>query len=206
MQDVKAACQSCHVKDYNERAQIYADKLGVKIGSGAAPAAGANASEPAKPAPGAPQPASNSNPIVVEKQPVIDYVEQYNQSVLGQTSVNWGNIIVAIMIVMIVILGGTVVFFNERKLRGSPARKNTIDAAGNEIIRLEDYPEDVIALLPRLKALNPVGRKALGKLLKNPEAAAELLLTLSRLDPDLIKQMKGLDRDAQALLIALAGD
>ena len=206
MQDVKAACQSCHVKDFNERAQIYAEKLGVKIGSGAAPAAGANSSEPTKPAPEAPQPASNSNPIVVENQPVIDYVEQYNESVLGQTTVNWGNIIVAIMIVMIVLIGGTVVYFNERKVRGFPALKNTMDAAGNEIIRLEDYPEDVIALLPRLKALNPVGRKALGKLLKNPEVASELLLTLSRLDPDLIKQMKGLDRDAQALLIALAGD
>ena len=205
LQDVKSACQSCHVKDFNERAQIYADKLGVKIGSGAAPAAGSGSAAPTSPAPAA-APSSNNGPVVVENQPVIDYVEQYNESVLGKTTVNWGNVIVAIMILVIVILGGTVIYFNEGKLRGIPASKAAVTGSDAEPIRLEDYPTEVLALLPKLKALNPVGRKALSKLLKNPEAASDLLLTLSRLDPDLIKQMKGLDREAQALLIALAGD
>ena len=207
LSDVKAACQSCHVKDYNERAKIYADKLGVQIGSGAAPAAGSGTPAPTKSAPAAAaQPASGSGPVVVENQPVTDYVEQYNESVLGKTVVNWGNIIVAVMIVILVIVGGTVVFLNERKLRGLPLSKSPVAEGQAEPMRLEDLPEDVVALLPRLKALNPVGRKALGRLLKDPEAASELLLTISRLDPSLIKQMKGLDRDAQSLLIALAGD
>ena len=213
LSDVKAACASCHMKDFNDRAKVYADKLGVQIGAGAAPAAANGTAEPTKSAPAAvgstpaaAQPASNSGPVDVENQPVTDYVEQYNELVLGKTTVNWGNIIVAVMIVILVIVGGAVVYLNERKLRGVSTPKNIKVEGEVEAVRLEDFPEEVVALLPKLKALNPVGRKALGKLLKNPEAASDLLLTLSRLDPDLIKKMKGLDREAQSLLIALAGD
>lgn len=206
LSDVKAACQSCHVQDYNERAKVYADKLGVQVGSGA-PAA---SSSPTPSAPAAnnqsPSQPSSSGPVVVENGPVIDYVEQYNESVAGKTSINWGNVIVAIMIVVMVIVGGAVVYLNERKLRGGSEAKIVKAEGEPESIHLEDYPAEVVALLPKIKALNPVGRKALGKLLTHPDAASDLLLTLSRLDPDLIKRMKGLDREAQALLIALAGD
>ncbi len=208
LSDVKAACQSCHAQDLDARVKVYADKLGVQVGSGA-PAA---SSSPTPSAPAAnnqspSQPSSSgSGPVVVENGPVIDYVQQYDETVAGKTPINWGNIIVAIMIMVIVIVGGAVVYLNERKLRGG-SKAETVKAEGEtESIRLEDYPAEVIALLPKIKALNPVGRKALGKLLTNPDAASDLLLTLSRLDPDLIKRMKGLDREAQALLIALAGD
>ena len=211
LSDVKAACQSCHVKDYNERAKIYADKLGVPVGGAAAPAAGSGTAEPTKSAPaaasgGAAAPAAGSGPVVVENQPVTDYVEQYNESVLGKTAVNWGNIIVAVMIVIMVIVGGAIVYLNERKLRGPIQAKAPSTTAEAEPVRLEDYSQEVLMLLPKIKALNPVGRKALAKLLANPDAASDLLYTLSRLDPALIKQMRGLDREAQALLIALAGD
>jgi hypothetical protein len=212
LQDVKAACQSCHVKDYNERAQIYAVKLGIQIGGGAVPAANGGTTESTKSAPvdvegtpASPQPASGSE-LVVENQPVINYVEQYNQSVLGKTVINWGNVIVSIMIVIIVIVGGAIIYQNEHKLRGFVSPKNNKAEAELDHIRLEDYPDEIIALLPQIKALNPVGRKALSKLLKNPDAASDLLLSLSRLDPGLIKQMKGLDRESQSLLIALAGE
>jgi len=206
LSDVKAACQSCHVQDLNERVKVYADKLGVQAGSGA-PAASASPT-PSAPAANSQSPSqpSSSGPVVVESGPVVDYVEQYNESVAGKTPINLGNLIVAIMIVLMVVVGGTVVYLNERKLRGAgPAGEVRMDAE-TEPIRLEDYPTEVTALLPKLKALNPVGRKALAKLLSNPDAASDLLLTFSRLDPDLIKRMKGLDREAQALLIALAGD
>lgn len=210
LSDVKAACQSCHVQDLDARAKVYADILGVQVGTGggtastsptqAAPAS--NNQPPSQPS------SSGSGPVVVDtsNQPTIDYVQQYDESVLGKTTINWGNIIVAIMIVIMVIVGGTVVYLNERKLRGGSEAKPAVKVEGEVEIRLEDYPAEVLALLPKVKALNPVGRKALAKLLSNPDAASDLLLTLSRLDPDLIKHMKGLDREAQALLIALAGD
>ena len=213
LSDVKAACASCHAKDFMDRAKVYADKLGVQVGAGAAPSAGNGTAEPTKSAPiaaantpAAAQPAAGGNPVVVENQPVTDYVEQYNESVLGKATINWGNIIVAIMIVILLVVGGAVVILNERKLRGVLTPKITKIEGEVEPIRLEDFPEEILELLPKLKALNPVGRKALGKLLKNPDAASDLLLTISRLDPDLIKKMKGLDRDAQSLLIALALD
>lgn len=212
LQDVKSSCSACHVKDTAGRARIYAEKLGITPGTGAAPAANATAAPAA--ASGAAQasavpanpPSSGDSAVLVENQPVTDYVEQYNASVLGQTTVNWGNVIVAAMIVVMVIIGGALVYLNERKLRGgsAPIVPSTGDEA--ETLRLEDFPDEIVALLPKLKALNPVGRKALGRLLANPDAASDLLYTLSRLDPDLIKRMKGLDRQAQALLIALAGD
>jgi len=205
LSDVKAACQSCHAQDLNARVKVYADKLGVQAGNGA-PAASSSPT-PAAPATNnqSPSQPSSSGPVVVESGPVIDYVQQYNESVAGKTPINWGNIIVAIIIVMIVIVGGAVVYLNERKLRdGSEAKPVKVE--GEVEIRFEDYPAEVIALLPKIKALNPVGRKALAKLLTNSDADSDLLLTLSRLDPDLIKRMKGLDREAQALLIALAGD
>ena len=227
MQDVKAACQSCHVKDYTQRAQVYADKLGVQVGAGAAaPAAGASpeatqgagaapAASDNTPVPGASpdsgassaaaQPSSGGG-VVVDNPTTIDYAKQYDESVLGKTTVNWGNIIVAIMIVLLVFGGGTLIYLNERKLRGLGISSETTAGSAGVSLNPADYPEDVIALLPQLKALNPVGRKALARLLKNPEASTELLLTLSRLDPELIKKMKGLDREAQSLLIALAGD
>lgn len=212
LQDVKAACQSCHVKDYTDRAKIYADKLGITVGSAAAPAAGSGTAEPTKSAPAAvestpaaAQPAAGGG-VVVGNQPVVDYKGQYNQSVLGKTTINWGNIIVAIMIVALVIGGGTLIYLNERKLRGLTSPSAAPAEGEAAPVRIEDLPAELVALLPKLKALNPVGLKALARLLKNPDAATDLLLTLSRLDPALIKQMKGLDREAQALLIALAGD
>jgi hypothetical protein len=64
----------------------------------------------------------------------------------------------------------------------------------------------VAALLPKIAALNPVGRHALARLLENPEEAAELLHNLSRLDPELVRRIRSLDRDARALLLALSGD
>lgn len=208
LSDVKAACQSCHAQDLDARVKVYADKLGVQVGSGASAAS----TSPTQAAPASTSqlpsqsPSSGSGPVVVDnKQPVIDYVQQYDETVAGKTPINWGNIIVAIMIVVMVIVGGTVVYLNERKLRGGN-EAHPVKTEGEVEIRLEDYPTEVLALLPKVKALNPVGRKALAKLLTNPDAASDLLLTLSRLDPDLIKRMKGLDREAQALLIALAGD
>ena len=209
LQDVKSACTSCHVKDTAARAQVYADKLGIAIGAGSPP----NASSPTNgtdvpPAASAPaNPPAMGNGVVVENQPVIDYVEQYNETVLGKAAVNWGNAIVSVLIVLIVIIGGVVVFFNERKLRGASMPQAPKSGGEPEAVRLEDYQQEILELLPKIKALNPAGRKALGRLIADPEAASELLIILSRLDPDLVKRMQGLDREAQALLIvAHAGD
>ena len=74
------------------------------------------------------------------------------------------------------------------------------------VLTIEGISPEVSALIPQLEALNPLGRKALAKLLENPEEASDLLFRLSRLDPDLVRQVRGLDRDTRSMLLAMAGN
>jgi hypothetical protein len=62
-----------------------------------------------------------------------------------------------------------------------------------------------MALLSRIEMLNPLGRRALARLLADPDAASDLLYRLSKLDPALIEQVRNLDRDARSLLVGMAG-
>jgi len=64
----------------------------------------------------------------------------------------------------------------------------------------------VTALLPQIAKLSPVGLHALKRLLENPEQANEMLHSLSRLDPELIRRIRTLDEGSRAMLLALSGD
>ena len=208
LSDVNAACAQCHPADLMERAQVYASTLGVEIGQGgssessgetAAPASEATTSQPA---------AESSIPsaMVVSGEEVVDYVQQYDESVLGVKPVNWGNLILVFMIVVVGAGGGAFVYWNERRLRGVTARKPAKPAAVAQVPVVEGYSLDVTALLPLLAKLNPVGLHSLKKLLADPDQANELLHGLSNLDPELVKRIRSLDHDSRALLLALAGD
>jgi hypothetical protein len=78
--------------------------------------------------------------------------------------------------------------------------------AAEEVVQIEGYPDEVVALLPKIARLNPIGLHGLRKLLESPEEASELLYSVSRLDPDLVRRLRRLDRDSKALLLALSGD
>ena len=73
-------------------------------------------------------------------------------------------------------------------------------------LKIEGYPDQVVALLPKIAQLNPLGLHALRRLLENPEEASQLLHSLSRLDPELVRRVRGLDQESKALLLALSGD
>lgn len=201
MANVQASCQQCHPNDLDERAQVYAVVLGVEVGQG-------GGTTPAAPAATeAPAAAPQAEPLagMVVNQPTIDYVQQYNETVLGQARpVNVGNVILILLAVGLLAGGGAFVYFNERKLRGTLEQAKVREEP--QAVCLEDYPQEVVALLPQVAALNPIGRRALQRLLANPEAASNLLHSLSKIDPDLIRKFKSLDREAQALLLALSGD
>jgi hypothetical protein len=64
----------------------------------------------------------------------------------------------------------------------------------------------VVALLPKIAQLNPIGLHALQRILENPEDASEMLHSLSRLDPELVRRMRALDHESRTLLLALSGD
>ncbi len=221
LSDVQAACQGCHPQDLMERAQVYATALGVEIGmAGGNPPSEVDtevdtktsddtaASAETEPAELAAPPAAN---LSIPAADLVDYNQIYAETVLGEKQVNWGNVLLAAMIALILAGGGAFVYLNERKLRGlplfpKPAHKGGETRFESLSIAAESLPPQVLELLPQLAKLNPKGLHALKKLLEDPDQASELLYSLARLDPDLLGRIRSLDRDTRALLLALAGD
>ncbi len=218
--DINASCLSCHPADVEALAQVYATTLGVEIGSGG-PAGGSTgggagattggssaASGSFAPAASAPPAASGSVVVDTSTTPgIVDYSQQYNETVLGQRTINWGNIILAVSSVLLFAGGSVFVYTNERKLRGlSALPKAAAPAAAAEPVNPADYSQEVLAFLPQIARLNPIGRHALQRLLEDPDQAADLLVNLSRLDPELVQKMRGLNRESRALLLALSAE
>jgi hypothetical protein len=207
--DVKAGCNSCHPTDYMEKAEIYATTLGVQTGDGGA-TSGGNAQPTSMPS----SPTTTAAPvpaIVVNEPGEIDYVKQYDETVLGKRAINWGNIIVSVLIAGILLGGGAFVYWNERRLRGLPGflpfgKVTSKPVENTKVPIVEGYPIEVTALLPMLAKLNPQGLHALQRILRNPDQANDMLHALSHVDPELIRRVKALDDDSRALLLALAGN
>lgn len=214
MSDVQAGCQSCHPADLMERAEVYATALGVEIGTGGGAAAGSSgeaSSAGGAQASAGGESATSTPGIVVDSggsADIIDYNQRYEETVLGKRVVNWGNVILWVLIAATALGGGAFVYFNERKLRGLPAlpsvRPQPAEEAPAAQVKVPGYPDEVSATLPLIARLNPVGLAALKRLLENPEEANELLLSLSRLDPQLVRRVRSMDRDTRALLLALS--
>ena len=219
LSDVQAGCASCHPNDLMDRAQVYATALGVEVGtsgggkapnppSSSPPSSGSSAATPGVSS-SAPLGPGNSE-LVVASPNIIDYNQRYAETVLGQRSVNWGNLIVSVLIIMLGFGGGGFVFWNERRLRMAKQPEEASPQAARAVLpvalEIEGYPAEVTALLPKISKLNPVGLHALRRLLVNPEEASELLHSLSRLDPELVQRVRTLDRESKALLLALSGD
>lgn len=212
LSDVQAGCASCHPADLSERAEVYAAVLGVEVGMGGGSNTPAQPSGSQDASAAAGESSSQSSPpaMMVASSDVIDYNQRYAETVLGQRQVNWGDVILSLMIVMVAVGGGGFVYWNERRRRGLPLipanMRPSADSTPRESVQIEGYPDEVAALLPKIARLNPVGLHALKKLLENPDQASELLHSLSRLDPDLVRSVRSLDRESKALLLALSGD
>lgn len=208
--DIQTNCASCHPGDAADKAKVYAAALGVTIGGGGGAPGGGSPTEP----PAAPQPTSAA-PAMVTQAPIeaggaglIDYGAQYAETAEGRTPANWGNIIAGVLIALLAIGGGGFVLWNERRLRRtrvSPTRAQATAASASALPSLDGISPETIALLSKIEALNPLGRRALMRLLADPDAASDLLYRLSKLDPALIEQVRNLDRDARSLLVGMAG-
>jgi hypothetical protein len=209
-EDIKAGCASCHPNDYTQLAQEYATTLGVTLGAG-------GSTTPSQPTPQATTtvtstmetlPSSGAGGIVVSQPGSIDYVQQYQQSVLGIGSINWGNVILVLIILGLVFGGGAFIYWNERRRRGLKGfftLRSAPQPQVGDVPVVEGYSSEVTALLPLLAQLNPVGLHALKRILANPEQANEMLHALSHLDPELVKRVQALDKDSRAMLLAMAG-
>ncbi len=217
LDNVQVSCGNCHAADLDERATVYAVALGVEIGSGGGsgsePPANTDgggggggetavAPSPAKPDTASPAPAAPSG-LVVNDPNVIDYVARYNETVLGIKVVNWGDRILLGLIAITLGGGGGFVVWNERR-RQQPISPVSESVLAEQKSKYPDYPPQVIALLPRLSQLSADAWQDLYQFLEDPTKAQALLHDLVRLQPDLVHQVRQLDRESQALLLALA--
>ncbi len=203
--DVKAGCAMCHPDDYTQLAQGYATTLGVTLGEGGTVPPAGTTPEPS--AMITEEPAPPEGAIVISQPETIDYVQQYDETVLGEVSINWGNVILVVMILGILLGGGAFVYWNERRRKGLKGfyTKKAAQPVEGAVPVVEGYATDVTELLPLIARLNPVGLHALKRLLANPDQANEMLHALSHLDPELVRRIQALDKDTRALLVAMAG-
>lgn len=180
LSDVKASCQQCHSKDLMDRAQVYATILNVKLGSGDnTPSPVTPTSVPANIATTVPQQPSSAQPtaqavvnapvnneLVVDDPNVVDYVQRYNEIVLGERPVNWGNITLITLIGLVVVVGGGFVLFNEIRISRTSIEMKKVEG---------EYPAEVVAMLPALARLKSQTLKTLKNILNNPQKTDKVL-------------------------------
>ena len=173
LSDIQAACQQCHVADLDARAQVYADALGVTVGSGsAAPAAAGSDAAPVAVDSSVSAPSSNQcNEIVVDDPNAVDYAANYEEIVLGRKPTNWGNMILAGMIGLMLVGGGGFVVTREKFINVKFGDTKAVDA---------EYPADVVEMLPKIAGLKAGTRKALKNVLdhKKADKALDLMDTV----------------------------
>jgi hypothetical protein len=185
LSDIKASCQSCHPSDYQAKAQVYATKLGIQMGSSSAsgssngtsaPTAAASAMPASSNTLSTPQPVAVQQSALAPNNPdLVNYVQRYNENVLGQYPINWGNVILLIMIGALLIGGGALVISREGLVKVS--FKDTKPVEG-------EYPADVVEMVPQIAKLKPNARKSLRRLLEKPDATAEVLTSIDKLTDD----------------------
>ncbi|HTX91970.1 MAG TPA: hypothetical protein VMC09_12220 [Anaerolineales bacterium] len=165
LSDVAASCKSCHPKDYQARAQVFATSLGVTLGAGS-PAATTAASAPAASAATATTvPAATQAAAVVPAADIVDYSQRYDEVALGKKPANVGNIIMIVLIVALVLGAGLFIARREGWFKISFQDTKTIQGS---------YPADVVDMVPDLAKLKPAARKDLRTILSKPATAAEL--------------------------------
>ena len=115
--DVTYTCATCHTEDCSSRAQAYASALGVTAGQG-----GGGATSPKGPAPLiplAPRVAGTGDTPLILGQATSPFVESSlpGGDVSAETpGVNWGNVALALIALILLLGGGSYAFWNERRI------------------------------------------------------------------------------------------
>jgi hypothetical protein len=178
LSDVKASCQQCHVADLDARAQVYAEALGVTIGSGtASPATGSGEAAAPVSAESAPVASSSCNEIVVDDPNAVNYAANYDEIVLGRKPTNWGNMILMGMIGLMALGGGGLVVTREKFINVKFGDTRAVD---------NEYPADVVEMLPKIAGLKADTRKSLKNVLdhKKADKALDLLDIIIKKDEE----------------------
>ena len=167
LSDIKASCQQCHPDDLEARAQVYATALNIEIGSGSTPAT-TNGNTPSSTTVDTSQTSTSptSTELDYSDPNLVNYVQTYDEAVLGKTPTNWGNVILLAMISMLLVGGGGFVISNEKLINVTFGDTKKV---GNE------FPSEAVDMLPAISKLNTKSRKSLKKVLDNPEKAGKVL-------------------------------
>jgi hypothetical protein len=171
LSDIAAACKSCHAKDFEAKAQVYATTLGVTVGSGGtAPTVVAGQLAASTTAVATVVPVAQA--AVVPVADMVDYSQRYDEVALGKKPANIGNIILSVLIAVLVLGGGFFIARREGWFKVSFQDTKAIQGS---------YPADVVDLVPELAKLKPVARKNLRKILSKPATATELFALVTKL-------------------------
>jgi len=168
LSDIKAGCMQCHPNDYEELAKEYASILGVEVGSSAeTSSAGDTASGGNAVSTTASSNAPCATDLAIDDPNLVDYVQRYDEIVLGKKPFNLGNAILLGMIGIVAVGGGGFVLNREKLVK--VAFGDTAKASSDE------YPAEVVALLPAITSLKANSRKALKNILDHPQKADKVL-------------------------------
>ncbi len=182
LSDVQAACAQCHPNDLQARAEVYAKVLGVQVGMGGSAPSAATSAAPTAAAPEAvqAQPAAAVPAGPVDQADLVDYVKRYDENALGRYPTNWGNVILWIMLIAMLLGGGALVLIREKLVRVIFQETKPVEG---------QYPPDVVELVPDLAKLKPASRKTLGRLIKQPDAGKLL---------DAVEMLRGESKEDKA--------
>ncbi len=176
MTDIVVACKSCHSKDYEARAQIYGDTLGIKVSSLKATLAATPASPPENAAASVATVAPVALPAVqvaaVPAASMVNYSQRYDEVALGKQPANVGNIILILMIAAMLLGGGFFIARREGLFRISFQETRQIQGS---------FPADVVDMVPALAKLKPAARKDLNQLLAKPDNATEAFALFAKM-------------------------
>ena len=183
LSDVNASCQQCHPNDLKARAQVYASALGVTVGSGGT-ASTTSATPAPTTAPTDQAPVSQSLPAAAQAQApalasndsnLTDYVQRYDETVLGQQPTNWGNVFALALVVALLLGGGFLVNRREGWISISFKEKKPMG---------KEFPADVVDIASQVAQLKPASRKSLHSLLEKPRATAKFLSAIETLSEE----------------------
>lgn len=181
LSDIKASCIQCHPNDLQDRAQVFATALGIEIGSGSATtsSSGNPTTTSITTDDQSPMEPSSTTRLDVNDPNLVNYVQNYDQIVLGKIPTNWGNVILYVMIGLLTFGGGGFVVINEKLVKISFGDTKKVEG---------EYPGDVIEMLPAISGLKSKSRQSLKKILDNPGKTEEVLSLLEVVVSDTKKE------------------
>ena len=99
--------------------------------------------------------------MVVDDPNAVNYAQNYDEIVLRKKPTNWGNSILLGMIGLMAVGGGGFVITREKWINVKFGDTRKVE---------EEYPADVVEMLPKIAGLKSDARKSLKNVLENKKA------------------------------------